>query len=99
MFIPQRNKNMFSFQHSGHNQKIPWTTKVSLVLWILFGLVLLSFFAFSFFIIALLVGVVLFTVNLFQRQRAPILRNAQEFHTRTYTPSQKQKEDDNIIDI
>jgi len=90
---------MFFFQHSGHKQKIPWTTKVSLVLWILFGLVLLSFFAFSFFIIALLVGVVLFTVNLFQRQRAPISRNAQEFQTRTYTRSQKQKEDDNIIDI
>jgi uncharacterized membrane protein HdeD (DUF308 family) len=90
---------MFFFQHPGLNQKIPWTTKVSLVLWILFGLVLLSFFAFSLFIITLLVGVVLFTVNLFQRQRAPISRNAQEYQTRTYTPSQKQKEDDNIIDI
>ena len=90
---------MFFFHHSGHKKIIPWTTKVSLVLWILFGLVLLSFFAFSFFIIALLVGVVLFTVNLFQRQRAPISRNAQEFQTRTYTPSQKQKKDDNVIDI
>jgi fatty acid desaturase len=90
---------MFFFQHPGHNQKIPWTTKVSLVLWILFGLFLLSFFAFSFFIIAILVGVVLFTVNLFQRQRTPISRNTQKFQTRTYTGSQKQKEDDNIIDI
>ena len=90
---------MFFFQHPGLNQKIPWTTKISLVIWILLGIALLSFFAFSFFIIALLVGVVLFTVNLFQRQRAPISRNAQEFQTRTYTRSQKQKEDDNIIDI
>jgi len=90
---------MFFFQYLGHNQKIPWTTKVSMVIWILLGLVLLSFFAFSFFIIALLVGMVLFTVNLFQRHRAPISRNTQEFQTRTYTPSQKQKEDDNIIDI
>ena len=90
---------MFSFQHSGHNQKIPWTTKISLVLWILFGLFLLSFFAFSFFIIALLVGVVLFATNLFQRNRVPISRNTHEFETRTYTPSQKQKDDDNIIDI
>ena len=90
---------MFFFQYPGQKQKIPWTTKISLVIWILLGIALLSFFAFSFFIIALLVGVVLFTVNLFQRQRAPISRNAQEFQTRTYTPSQKQKEDDNIIDI
>ena len=90
---------MFFFQHPGHNQKIPWTTKVSLVIWILLGLALLSFFAFSFFIIALLVGVVLFTANLFKRYRAPISRNTQEFQTRTYTQSQKQKEDDNIIDI
>ena len=90
---------MFIFQQPGLNQKIPWTTKISLVIWILLGIALLSFFAFSFFIIALLVGVVLFTVNLFQRQRAPISRNAQEFQTRTYTRSQKQKEDDNIIDI
>jgi hypothetical protein len=90
---------MFFFQHPGQNQKIPWTTKVSLVIWILLGLALLSFFAFSFFIIALLVGVVLFTVNLFQRNRSPISRNSQDFQTRTYTPSEKQKEDDNIIDI
>lgn len=90
---------MFFFQQLGHNQKIPWTTKVSLIVWILLGLALLSFFAFSFFIIALLVGVVLFTANLFQRYRSPISRNSQDFQTRTYTTSQKQKDDDNIIDI
>ena len=90
---------MFFFQHPGHNQKIPWITKVSTAIWILLGIALLSFFAFSFLIIALLVGVVLFTANLFQRYRAPISRNSQEFQTRTYTPSQKQKKDDNIIDI
>jgi hypothetical protein len=70
-----------------------------MIIWILLGLALLSFFAFGFFIIALLVGVVLFTANLFQKNRVPISRNTQESQTRTYTPSQKQKEDDNIIDI
>lgn len=90
---------MFFFQHPGHNQKIPWTTKLSLLVWILLGLTLLSFFAFSFFIIALLVGVVLFTANLFQKYRAPISGNTQNFETRTYNQSQKQKDDDNIIDI
>jgi hypothetical protein len=87
------------FQNPGQNQKIPWTTKFSLVIWILLGIALLSFFAFSFFIIALLVGLVLFATNLFQRNRVPILRNTHEFETRTYTQSQKQKDDDNIIDI
>ena len=90
---------MFFFQYPGQKQKIPWTTKISLVIWILLGIALLSFFAFSFFIIALLVGVVLFATNLFQRNRAPILRNTHEFETRNYTRSQKQKDDDNIIDI
>jgi hypothetical protein len=70
-----------------------------MVIWILLGLALLSFFAFGFFIIALLVGVVLFTANLFQKYRAPISRSTQESQTRTYTQSQKQKDDDNIIDI
>ena len=90
---------MFFFQHSGQNQKIPWGTKISLVIWILLGSALLSFFAFSFFVIALLVGMVLFAANLFQRNRSSISRNTYEFDTRTYTPSQKKKDDDNIIDI
>jgi fatty acid desaturase len=90
---------MFFFQYPGANQKIPWTTKLSMAVWILLGLVLLSFFAFSFFIIALLVGVVLFTARLFQGRRTPISRRPQDFPTRPYTPSQKQKDDDDIIDI
>ena len=87
------------FQNPGQNQKIPWTTKISLVIWILLGIALLSFFAFSFFIIAMLVGAVIFAANLFQINRTPISRNTHEFNKRTYTPSQKQKDDDNIIDI
>ena len=89
---------MFFFQSSGSNQKISFMTKVTMAVWILLGLGLLSFFAFSFFIIALLAGVVIFTANLFQKNRAPISNGEQPFHTRTYTPNQKQKDDD-IIDI
>jgi hypothetical protein len=90
---------MFFFQHPGQKQQIPWIKKIYLVIWILLGIALLSFFAFSFIIIALLVGLVIFAANLFQRNRAPISRNTHEFETRTYTLSQKQKDDDNIIDI
>ena len=87
---------MFSFQYPGPNQKIPITTKFSMAVWIILALVLLSFFAFSFFVIALLVGVVLFTASLFQKNRRTTTRNQQDFHTRPYTPKQK---DDDIIDI
>jgi len=88
---------MFFFQNTGPNQKIPITTKVTMILWILISLGILSFFAFSFFIIALLAGVVIFTANLFQKNRAPI-SNKSNFNTRPYTQNQKQKDDD-IIDI
>ncbi len=69
-----------------------------MVVWILVGLGILSFFAFSFFVIALLAGVVIFTANLFQKYRAPISKNEPDFSTRPYTQNHKQKEDD-IIDI
>ncbi len=90
---------MFFFQSTGSHQKIPLMTKVTMVIWILLGLGILSFFAFSFFIIALLAGVVIFTLNLFQRNRAPIAPGEQPFQTRPYTPNQKQNKDDDIIDI
>ena len=86
---------MFSFQYPGPNQKIPITTKISMAVWIVLALGLLSFFAFSFFVIASLIGLVLFTVNLFQKNR-PKTHSQQDFPTRRYTPKQK---DDDIIDI
>lgn len=89
---------MFFFQSKGTNQKIPLTTKITMVLWILVGLAILSFFAFSFFIIALLAGVVIFTANLFQKHRPPLSNNEPDFSTRPYTQNQKQKDDD-VIDI
>ncbi|MBC8285438.1 MAG: hypothetical protein H8E32_16610 [Nitrospinae bacterium] len=87
---------MFFFQYPGPNQKIPITTKISMAIWIILALGLLSFFAFSFFIIALLVGVVLFTANLFQKKRTPIPHSQQGFRSRPYSPNKK---DDDIIDI
>ena len=87
---------MFSFQYPGPNQKIPITTKVYMAIWIILGLGLLSFFAFSFFIIALVVGMIIFTVNLFQKNRPTITRSQHDFKSRPYNPKQK---DDDIIDI
>ena len=90
---------MFIFQQIGTNQKIPFTTKLALVFWIILGLAILSFFAFGVFIIALMVGVVLFATNLFQKKNGPnsIPKPPPGFQTRTY--SRRIKDDDDVIDI
>ena len=91
---------MFIFQQIGTNQKIPFTTKLALIFWIILSLVILSFFAFSVFIIALLVGVVLFATNLFQKKSGPdsIPKSPPGFQTRTNSSPRRIKDDD-VIDI
>ena len=91
---------MFIFQQVGANQKIPFTTKLALVFWIVLGLALLSFFAFGVFVIALMVGAVIFTVNLFSRRKGSysIPNSPADFQTKTYTPPRNLKDDD-VIDI
>ena len=90
---------MFIFQKVGPKQRIPFTTKLVLIFWIILGLVILSFFAFSVFIIALMVGVVLFATKLFQKKNGPnsIPKPPPGFQTRTY--SRHIKDDDDVIDI
>jgi len=92
---------MFFFQQVSPNQKIPFTTKLALVFWIILSLALLSFFAFSIFIIALMVGLVLFTTSLFQKKKRPgsIPNPPGDFQTRPYSPPRTIKDDNDIIDI
>jgi len=89
---------MFIFQQVGPKQKIPFTTKLALVFWIILGLVILSFFAFGVFIIALMVGVVLFATRLFQKKNGPNSIPKSGFQTRTYSAPRHTKDDD-VIDI
>ena len=89
---------MFSFQYPGPKNKIPFTTKIAIVIWIFVVLAILSFFTFSFFIIALLAGIVAFAANLFQKNRAPISSNQPEFPKQHYSRNPKEKDND-IIDI
>ena len=89
---------MFSFQYPGPKNKIPFTTKIAIVIWIFVVLAILSFFTFSFFIIALLAGVVAFAANLFQKNRAPISNHQRDFPKQLYRPNPKDKDND-IIDI
>ena len=89
---------MFSFQYPGPQKKIPLTTKIMMVVWIFIVLAILSFFTFSFFIIALLAGVVSFAANLFQKNRTSIPNNQPDFPKQHYRPTHKEKDND-IIDI
>ena len=89
---------MFFFQYPGPNQQIPLANKVTMVIWILVGLGILSFFAFSIFIIAVLAGIIIFTANLFQKNRPPLSNEAHDFPTQHYKHKPKQSDDD-IIDI
>ena len=89
---------MFSYQYPGPQKKIPFTTKIIMAVWVLIFLGILSFFAFSFFVIALLVGVVAFAANLFQQYRTPISNNQPDFPKHHYKSNPKEKDND-IIDI
>ena len=90
---------MFFFQRVGPNQKIPFTTKLALVFWIILSLALLSFFAFGIFLVALMVGLVLFATNLFQKKKRPDSIPYPGPQTRPYTTPRNIKDDDDVIDI
>ena len=84
---------MAYYKFSIQNGKLPLTTKLLLVLGLVLGLTLLSLFAFTFFIVALVGGAVLFLINLFQNRRNVI-------HGSSIQPKQyRSKQDDDIIDI
>ena len=88
---------MYSFKYSGQNQKMPLKTKISMVFWILVGLGIISFFAFSIFIIALVIGILFFIVNFFQKFRSTISNETNDLPTQPY--KNHPKNNDDIIDI
>jgi len=78
--------------------KIPLGTKISIALGIVVSLVLLFMFAFTAFLIALAVGVLVFFLNLFtRRSHRPFPRPPGE-SPRPYRPPPPGRDDD-IIDI
>jgi hypothetical protein len=90
---------MFFFQQAGSNQKIPITTKLALIFWVILSLALLSFFAFGIFLVALMVGLVLFATNLFSKKKRPDSIPYPSSKTRPYTTPRNIKDDDDVIDI
>ena len=88
---------MVSFKYPGQNQKTSLATKASMIIWILVGLGILSFFAFSLFIIAILIGILIFIATLFQKNRSTISNETHDFPTKRYKNNPKTNDD--VIDI
>ena len=82
-------------------KKMTFLNKVSLILWIGASLALLSFFTFTLFIIALVVGIVIFTLRFFQQNRPQATNNKSRknnpFTNQNY--QSRSNKDDDIIDI
>ena len=90
---------MFFFQQVSPSQKIPFTTKLALVFWIILSLSLLSFFAFGIFLVALMVGLVLFVTKIFKKTKRLDSIPYPGTQTRPYTTPRNIKDGDDVIDI
>ena len=92
---------MFYSRQIGPNHKIPLRTKLTLAFWVILSLALLSVFAFGIFLIALIVGAIVFTTNLFQKKNVTgsIPQPPNTFTSRPYSSHQNIKNDDDVIDI
>ena len=93
---------MIFHQIGGQTQKrMTFWNKVSLVLWIGASLALLSFFTFTLFVIAFVVGIVIFTLRFFRQNRSQTTNNKSRknnpFTNQNYRP--RPSKDDDIIDI
>jgi predicted membrane protein len=82
-------------------KKLTFWNKISLILWIGAILALLSFFTFTLFVIALVVGVVIFTLRLFRQNQKQTINSQNKknnpFKNQSY--HSRPSKDDDIIDI
>ncbi|KMP10969.1 hypothetical protein UR09_04740 [Candidatus Nitromaritima sp. SCGC AAA799-A02] len=91
---------MIFHQFSTQPKKLTLLNKISLILWIVISLALLSFFTFSLFVIALTAGAVIFALNFFRRgpsSQFPHEGNGSIYQSRVYKPTNPR--DDDIIDV
>jgi len=82
-------------------KKMTFLNKVSLILWIGASLALLSFFTFTLFVIALVVGIVIFTLRFFQQNRPQTTNNnpRKNNHFTNQNYQSGSNKGDDIIDI
>ena len=86
---------MFFQQYGASQPKIPLRLKISLILGIILGLTFLAIFTFSFFLVALASGLILFILRLFRRPSNHIYNNSNPSIRQYRHPLR----DDDIIDI
>ena len=93
---------MPTYQSINFGSQIPLKTKIFLALGAILILGLLSFFAFTFFLITLVSGIVLFFFNLFQKARGNLNLGKQPPTSPppgTYRRPHHENNDDDVIDI
>jgi len=82
-------------------KRMTFWNKISLILWIGASLALLSFFTFTLFVIAFVVGIVIFTLRFFRQDRPQTMNNKarknNSFTNQNYQSGPNK--DDDIIDI
>jgi len=81
--------------------KMSLWNKISLILWIGAAIAFLSFFTFTLFIIALVIGIVIFTLRLFRQNQSQTTQSQYKkstpFTNKNYRSGSNK--DDDIIDI
>lgn len=90
---------MSNYQSINFGSQIPLKTKIKLALGVILVLGLLFFFAFTFFLITLVSGVVLFFFNLFQRASKNLDLGGQSAPPPPRTYQKPPRNDNDIIDI
>ena len=92
---------MIFHQFRSQATKMSLWNKISLILWIGISLALLSFFTFTIFMLALVVGVVVFVLSFFRRSPSSATytqsNEATPFPSQNYRP--KPLKNDDVIDI
>ncbi len=83
------------FYQFDSNQPMPLKTKLGLIFGIVTGLAVLAIFAFTFFLIALAGGVILFILNFFRPKRNDVFDIPSEYQNKPY----KNTSDKDVIDI
>lgn len=90
---------MRNYQSINFSSQIPLKTKIILALGTILILGLLSFFAFTFFLITLVSGIVLFIFNLFNKARETLNPGGPSAPPPPRTYQRPPRSDDDIIDV
>ncbi|MFQ5716879.1 MAG: hypothetical protein ACE5GQ_07215 [Nitrospinales bacterium] len=90
---------MYFYQYGGANPKMPFRVKAGLIAGAVVALLLLSVFAFAFFLAALSIGAALFIVNLFRGRAIRKQVELETFDLQSHRRPRPRASDDDVIDV